>query len=157
MAENIKKDTGIVHSKPTNEWTDPKTGEKKIFQSLVIEIKLSKNFKDKDGKERFVTKNNLMKFDTYGIDIDPFDIEDLIDVSYFIEGKEYLRKDTGMPDVINKLKATYIKHADLDRGHSNHKGKVKVDSTTNPSELKQDDIFVGATPDDDEWDKNLPF
>ena len=119
---------------------------------LTLEVSTSREIK-KEGKDYFITSTTFPQLEAFGINLDSFDIGDLVECRFFLQGRKY-QKD-GQEKIMTKAMIQHIKFADLDGGHSNHKGKVNVDSMTNPKEL---DVFVVPDPgaDNDEF-KDLPF
>jgi len=144
------KNTRVVQGKK-----DPtKTYE---FKSIVLEVTSGKEF-EREGKMQYVTKTTLLEIDIAPwIDVEPYAVGDFIDIRFIIEGNEFTRADKTKA-FINKLKATYIKYADLDsESRPNNKGKVTVTATSDVNELSaRETVFVSPDPEGED-NNDLPF
>lgn len=138
MAENKNffKVDGVVYAKPVQSGVSKKTGKDYSIPSLILEIK--SNYQGKTFSE--LPEFNLSK----GVNIDAYNVGDLVTVSFSLTGKKFGDWHKTMP------KAIFVKHADLDANRDNNMGKV----TTQPETEK---VFTGANPEDDFDGDELPF
>jgi len=139
---------------------DPTQTYKKVLLTLEVD---SSGDRKRGDQTVFVTEKNLLKFEVFSpkFDIDSFMIKDFIEIRFFIEGKEYEIKDgdrKGQKGLVNRNIITFMKYADLDGGHSNHKGKITVDAMSDTKDLapKRDTVFTAPDPDEEDY-KDLPF
>ena len=143
------KNARVVQGKkdPTKEYT---------FNTIILEVTSGKTI-ERDGQSKFITKTTLIEFDVaQWIPIDDYSVGDFIDIRFIIEGNEFTRKD-GTKGFITKLRASFIKYADLQGTKDN---KVSVNAMSDINELPQakESVFIAPDPgaDDDEM-SDLPF
>ncbi len=119
------------------------------FKSIILEVKSSKEI-EREGGKQYVTKTTLLEFDIAPwVDIEPYSVTDFVDIRFIIEGNEFIRKD-GTKAFINKLKATYIKYADIE---SEGERPAKANEPNNYKET----VFITPDPGADDDNDNLPF
>ena len=150
---SIKKEMVKGKKDPTQEYP------KYIF---VLENK-SQGERNRGDNVQYVTDTNLIEFELFNprFDFETFHVKDFIFIRFYIQGQEftYQRGDrAGTKGLINRNIPTFIKYADLDGGHTNHKGKVKVDASTDVKELNvKDPVFSSPTPESEDEFGDLPF
>jgi len=155
MSDNSHVIRGTIYAKDFTEIQGKKDPMAKYPKYvLTLEVKTPREIK-KDGKEQFITTTTFPQLESFGVNLDGFDVKDFVEIRFFLQGRPYKGKD-GQDKIMTKAMIQHIKYADIDGGHGTHKGKVKVESTTDPKEL---DIFVVPDPGaeaDPDFD-GLPF
>jgi len=174
--ENKFKIRGVVYSIDTetiNGVKDPTQSYPKL--KLTLEVK-DKGYKKRGESEHFVTTTNLIIFECFNprFETDIFCKGDIVEIDFFIEGKEFVRKTgnrAGEKDLFNKHVITSIKHVDLDTKidfRGGNKKKVSAMSDINkigdpPEDNPFPDVVTNMvrpkTDDDDDDNDNdpLPF
>ena len=167
MAESTENNypvTGTIYSIKKDEVTGKKDPTQKYNKyTFILEVK-SAGDRNRGDKIQYTTDTQLIVFELFNpkFDFESFNVGDFIFVRFFIEGKEFTYSKgerAGQKGVINRNIPTFIKYADLDGGHTAHKGKVKTDAMSSTDELpKRETVFVAPDPgaDDDNVDE-LPF
>jgi hypothetical protein len=141
MQNNLSDIEGVIFSKPTREFEykkGPKKGEKGLSLYIVLEIRGTGNGKDYIDFHKFEVVNP-------SVPLDDFQIKDPVVITYSLGGFEW------NDDIINKTKAVYIKHADI-QGNDTRDLRAQ--------RPKREEVFTGAVPeaeDDDEGNDKLPF
>ena len=152
MAEinNEFKITGTIYNLEYNEIQGVKDPSAKYAKYLVtLEVKKTKPKKDGVG---IFTSTELPQFEAFGMNLDEYSRGDLVEIRFYLSGKEYDNKKTGKKGIFNKSVLTYIRHADLDAGHPDHKGVIKADDP-----VKKEFFIAPPSPDDAEGLTDLPF
>jgi hypothetical protein len=144
MAErnNLKDITGVIYAKPIKKVTakkGPNKGQEVEIPSLVLEIRGNGNGIDYIDFHEFSIGNK-------SIPMDDFAIGDPVVITYALGGVKW---NDGF---INRTKAIYIKHADVDYNDTTDLRAQK------PTKVKEE-VFTGAVPETDEPDElnDLPF
>ena len=152
--ENNFSIKGVVYAKPVRVVENKKkpTEPPYEFRSIILEVKTSYSQKSETGGEAYRTKTSLPEFQlSRGMNIDEFDISDFIEVRFSLDGKKVNSNWHK-----TELRATYIKHADLDSNQPRKSNKVDTPAMSDPKELKKETVFV--TPDsDNDGNEPLPF
>lgn len=141
MQNNLSDIEGVIFSKPTREFTykkGPKKGEKGESRYIILEIRGTGNGKDYIDFHKFEVVNP-------SVPLDDFQVKDRVVITYSLGGFEW------QGDIINKTKAVYIKHADI-QGN---------DTRDLRAQRPKQETFTGAVPGADEEEEdnndNLPF
>jgi len=137
---NLPDVTGVIYAKPIKTVTAQKgenKGKEVDIPSLVLEIRGNGNGKEYVELVEFNIGNRSIPLDDYAVG-------DKVVITYALGGIKW--KD----GFINKIKAIYIKHADVDYNDTR-------DLRAQKPAKAQDTVFTGATPDDDEEIDSLPF
>jgi hypothetical protein len=150
--------TGTIYKK---EFTEVK-GVKKPTETyskylITLEVTSSRTYTIQ-GKEKVFTSTQLPQFEFFGINLDEFEKGDLVEVRFYLQGKEYT-KQNGEKAIFTKPVGTFMKFGDLDAGHKSHRGKIKIDSMSNADDLpqpKRENVFVAPDPDGEDFG-DLPF
>lgn len=136
---NLREIEGVIFAKPTREFTykkGPKKGEKGESRYIVLEIRGTGNGKDYIDFHKFEVTNP-------SVSLDDFYIKDPVVITYSLGGFEW------QGDVINKTKAVYIKHANI---NGNDTRDLRAQRP------KREESFTGAVPGaDKDDDDDLPF
>lgn len=130
--------------------------------TLLIENNRSaeRSYENKKGdkKSSYGKKTEWVKIEFFNnVLVDSFAVEDFVEISGYLSGQEWVTPE-GVTKIITKNAGQYIKHADMDAGHPNHRGKIKVEPKVDPEEAKLNEVFKNAVSNnsfDDESD--LPF
>lgn len=125
------------------------------FNSIVLELKTTRKMV-RDGKESWSTYTEFPEFETaQGVNLDEFNIGDNISVRFVLSGREF-KNSKGEKQIITKVKAIFIKFADIVAEPKSKDGKVTTGSKTDPKQLE---IFQAPDPMDDDLNdfKDLPF
>ncbi len=124
---------------------------------LTLEVKKSREITEKDGKKRYISSTQLPQFEAFGINLDEFEINDFIEVRFYLSGKEYTKKN-GDKAIMTKPMVTYVKFADLDEKGLRTSGKQPTAAMSNVNELPQrETVFVPPDPDEKDELSDLPF
>jgi single-stranded DNA-binding protein len=131
------------------------------IHNLLIDNNRSaeKSYTNKKGdtKSSYGKKGELVKVEFFNNSMmESFSKGDFVEITGYLSGQEWTPPD-GNTKIIQKNSGVFIKHADLDGGYSNHKGKIKVESMSNPDLLKNEKVFVKPEEDDMEGLNDLPF
>ena len=117
--ENKFKIKGVIYSKKLEIVAGVKDPAK-TYQKLhiVLEVK-EKGYKKRGDKDSFVSTTNLIKFECFSprFDVENYYKLDPVEISFYIEGKEFVRKsgpNEGEKGLFNKNIITDIKHVDID-------------------------------------------
>lgn len=166
MAEqnNSYSITGVLHD-VEKQVIRGKKDVTQTFDKYLFTLEVTSSGERKRGNEvKYATDTQFPQFEAFnlrGINPDDFTIGDLLEIRFFLEGKKFTRKTgdrAGQEGIMNKNVITFIRFADLNAGHSNHKGKVNVNSMTNPEELKKiQETFVPPSDDNNPDFTDLPF
>ena len=149
--------TGTIYKKEFTEVRGVKKPTETYAKHLITLEVTSSRTSTIQGKEKVFTSTQLPQFEFFGINLDEFEKGDLVELRFYLQGKEYT-KQNGEKAIFTKPVGTFMKFANLDAGHSNHKGKIKVDSMTDPEVLKNKEVFRQPDP-EEEGDSfgDLPF
>ena len=166
--ENKFKVRGVIYSKNT-ETVQGKKDPTQSYQKLhlVLEVK-EKGYKKRGEKDSFVTTTNLIKFECFSprFDVANFYKLDPVEIDFYIEGKEYIKKQgdrKGEKMLFNKNVITDIRHVDIQVGSDN---KVKMTALSDIDKIADplgDDPFPEVKTNmnplklDLEDDDDLPF
>jgi len=163
--ENKFKVKGVIYSKRFETVAGVKDPAK-TYQKLhiVLEVK-EKGYKKRGDKDSFVSTTNLIKFECFSprFDVDNYYKLDPVEISFYIEGKEFDKKD-GTKGLFNKNVITDIMHVDIDVKKDNKipiTSMSNIDTIADPPEV-EDDPFAGVDTNMnplkiDEDDDDLPF
>lgn len=138
---NLSDIKGVIFSKPIKPFTykkGPKKGQDGEMRFLVLEIRGNGNGKEYIEFHKFKIVNP-------SVSLEDFEIKDPVVITYALGGNEW------NGDIINETKAIYIKHADVDYNDTTDLRPER------PGKTKQDEVFKGAIPNDDDEESNLPF
>lgn len=139
---NLPDVEGVIYDKPIKKVIAKKgdnKGKEVEIPSIVLEIRGNGNGKEYVELVEFNIGNRSIPLDDYAVN-------DKVIITYALAGIKW--KD----GYINKIKAIYIKHADVDYNDTRDLRAQK------PAKV-QDTVFTGATPDDEDDSNNdsLPF
>lgn len=161
MAEinNSYSITGVLHDVEKVQIRGKKDPTQ-TYDKYLFTLEVTSSGDRKRGDEvKFTTDTQFPQFEAFnlrGINPDDFQIGDLLEIRFFLEGKKFTRKSgdrAGQEGIMNKNVITFMKFGDLDGGYSNHKGKVTIDSP-------KEDVFVPPSKKDDTQNRDyddLPF
>jgi len=153
MSDNSHVIKGTIYAKEFTEIQGRKDPTAKYAKYvLTLEVKTPREIK-KDGKDQYITTTTFPQLESFGINLDGFEVKDFVEIRFFLQGRPYKSKD-GQDKIMTKAMIQHIKYADIDRGHDTHKGKVKTDSMSDPKELE---IFVVPDTSGNEDFSDLPF
>ena len=168
--ENKFKVRGVIYSKNT-ETVQGKKDPTQSYQKLhlVLEVK-EKGYKKRGEKDSFVTTTNLIKFECFSprFDVANFYKLDPVEIDFYIEGKEYIKKQgdrKGEKMLFNKNVITDIRHVDIQVGSDN---KIKMTALSDIDKIADplvDDPFPEVKTNmnplkidtEDDYDDQLPF
>jgi len=155
--------TGVIYDIRKSE---PIIGKKDVTQTyykyyITLEVK-SAGEKQQGDKTFYTTKTQFPPFEWFNPPaeiIENFNIGDLVCIDFYCSGQKFTYKKgdkAGQEGIMGSNMITRIRFADIDGGHSNHKGKITVDSMSDTKELESKvDAFPPPLEDDVYGD--LPF
>jgi len=163
--ENKFKVRGVIYSKhmeTVQGVKDPTQSYQKLH--LTLEVR-EKGYKKRGEKDSYVTTINLIKLECFAprFDVSNFYRLDPVEISFYIEGKEFDKKD-GTKGLFNKNVITDIMHVDIDVKKDNKISVTSmsdIDTIADPPEL-DNDPFAGVETNMnrvkiDEENLDLPF
>ena len=134
-------DRSVLHNKKDATITYPKI-------DLVLEVK-SRGYQKRGDSEYYGGSTNLIKMECFNprFDTEDFYKKDIVEIDFFIEGKEYVRTKEpriGEKDLFNKNVITAIKQLDKQGTRDN---KIDVTATSDTNELDLPNGHDEAFPD----------
>jgi hypothetical protein len=159
-SHHVKGTIYDIHKEPIVGKKDPS----KVYYKYIITLEIKEGKEVTHGdKTYYASKAQFPQYEWFNPPediIEKFNIADFVELDFYCSGTKFTYKNgdrAGKEGIMNSNNITRINFADLnlDGGHSNHKGKIKVDSMTDPEVLKIQETFV-PMEEDDEF-KDLPF
>ena len=168
--ENEFKVKGVIYSKVMETITgvkDPTQSYQKVL--ITLEVK-SRGYQKRGETEFYGGSTNLLQFECFNprFEVDDFYKDGIVEIAFFIEGKEYIRKKgdrIGEKGLFNKNVITAIKMLDKEGTRDN---KIPVTAMSDIDTIgeppKEKDVFSGEGTnmvppivDDDIDNDPLPF
>lgn len=154
MAQQINNDysiVGTIYKLDYQEILGVKDPSKTYQKYLVtLEVSKQKEYSRGESGKGYKTYTELPQFEAFGQDLSGYAVGDLVKINFSLSGKEYKKSD-GSKGIFCKNILTYIRNADLDIGHPNHKGKITTE------EVKKDETIFQPPDPHDEIEDDLPF
>ena len=135
--ENEFKVKGVIYSKEVQDIKgvkDPTQSYPKL--NLTLEV-MSKGYRRRGESEAYTSSTNLLVFECFNprFEVEDFYKDDIVEIDFYIEGKEYVRKTgekAGEKGLFNKNVITAIKQLDKQGTRDN---KIDVTATSDTNEL----------------------
>lgn len=153
MPENIFRITGTIYAKEFQEIKGKKDPSAVYAKNIItLEVSTSRDIPDKKGGTRYVTVTEYPQFEAFGLNMDDYNVGDLIELRFHLSGRKYTNK-YGKECIMTKAMIDYVKFADIEGGHSS---KSNTGGFGKPFP-KRDDTFTPPDPDTDDTMQDLPF